>query len=155
MLEISFTVCRILKKRRVPFFAPPIPNLGGFTYLHSRLQDSASVKLGIRLPITSFVVKSFTVNAGKRHCTTTPTGCPTETEEMEENNDAPHHHPGEQLSNKYGRLDLRSVENAASAKGDSKTGNASGFTTSDRRDGFSFAVIQKKHSQACNDMTWQ
>lgn len=63
---------------------------GGFTYLHGLRQQSASLKLGIRLPIASFVVKSYT---GMREGGIVPQqrpGCPTEAVETEDKDAAQH-----------------------------------------------------------------
>lgn len=63
---------------------------GGFTYLHGLRRQSASLKLGNRLPIASFVVKSYT---GMRERGIVPQQrprCPTEAEEIEDNDGAQH-----------------------------------------------------------------
>lgn len=59
---------------------------GGFTHLHSLWRQSASLKLGIILPIPSFVVKSYTGMLGRGIVPK----CPTETEETEDNDAAQH-----------------------------------------------------------------
>lgn len=85
--------CRHLNiesEEKFVFLLCQIAIFGGFTYLHGLRWQSASLKLGITLPIAFFVVKSYTGMWRRGIVPQQRPGCPTEAEKTEENDAAQH-----------------------------------------------------------------